>query len=139
MSLLSSELRSLIESGPLAHVVTIQPDGSPHVTVVWIGLDGGDIVSGHLGKYRKLANVERDERVVISIEAPRHEGVVMAEHAVIYGRGSVETGGALELLRRLGRIYVSPDFEFPKPPEYRPEYILRTTVQRVAGIGPWAQ
>jgi hypothetical protein len=49
MSQLPSELRALIESGPLAHLSTINADGSPQVTVVWIGLDGDDVLSGHMG------------------------------------------------------------------------------------------
>ena len=39
MPQLPNELRQLIESGPLAHLSTINPDGSPQVTVIWIGLD----------------------------------------------------------------------------------------------------
>src|SRR5664279_6486473 len=57
---LPPELRDLIGSGPLAHLTTINADGSPQVTVIWIGLDGDDIVSGHLGKYAKVRNMERD-------------------------------------------------------------------------------
>lgn len=138
MSALSPELRALIESGPLAHVVTNNPDGSPQVTVVWIGLDGDDVVSGHMGMHRKLRNVTSDPRIAISLEAPRRRGVFLAEYAVLYGTATVTPGGAAELLQRLGRIYVAPDFDFPVPPDAGPGYILRTRVQRVTGHGPWA-
>jgi predicted pyridoxine 5'-phosphate oxidase superfamily flavin-nucleotide-binding protein len=57
---LPRELRDLIESGPMAHLSTISADGSPQVSVIWIGLDGDDLVSGHLGWYAKLRNIERD-------------------------------------------------------------------------------
>lgn len=60
MGEISNELRDLIESGPLAHLTTINPDGSPHVTVIWIGLDGDAIVSGHMRHHTKLKNIERD-------------------------------------------------------------------------------
>jgi hypothetical protein len=56
-------LRTLIESGPLAHVVTINPDGSPQTTVVWIALDGDTIISGHMNLSKKLRTVQRDPRV----------------------------------------------------------------------------
>ena len=46
--LLSDEVRNVLASGHLAHLVTLEPDGSPHVTVVWVGLDGDEIVAGHL-------------------------------------------------------------------------------------------
>jgi len=64
MSVLPRELRDLIESGPMAHLSTINPDGSPQVTVIWIGLDGDDLVSGHMSRRTKLRNIERDLRVV---------------------------------------------------------------------------
>ena len=60
MSDLPREVRDLIESGPVAHLSTINADGSPQVSVIWIGLDGDDLVSGHMGRYAKLRNIERD-------------------------------------------------------------------------------
>ena len=39
----------LVATGPLAHLTTINPDGSPEVTVVWVGIDNDEFVMGHLG------------------------------------------------------------------------------------------
>ena len=39
---LPESARALIEQGAHAHLVTLNPDGSPQVTVVWAGLDGDD-------------------------------------------------------------------------------------------------
>ncbi|HEY1716143.1 MAG TPA: pyridoxamine 5'-phosphate oxidase family protein [Solirubrobacteraceae bacterium] len=64
MPILSPELRQLIESGPMAHLATINTDGSPQVSVIWIGLDGEDLLSGHMAWYAKLRNIDRDPRVV---------------------------------------------------------------------------
>jgi PPOX class probable F420-dependent enzyme len=138
VSVVTPELRALIDSGPLAHVVTIDPDGSPQVTVVWIALDGDDVVSAHMGRYRKLRNIERDPRISISIQAPPQPGVFMADYAVLYGTATVEAGGAPELLQRLGRVYVGPEFQFPLGPDPAPGYVLRTRIKRVTGHGPWA-
>jgi len=68
---LPRELRDLVASGPLAHLTTLNADGDPQVTVIWIGLDGDSIVSGHLSHQVKLRNVERDPRVVLSFTAPQ--------------------------------------------------------------------
>ena len=46
-------IRQLIESGTPAHLVTLNRDGSPQLTLVWIGLDGDDIVAGHLPENRR--------------------------------------------------------------------------------------
>jgi hypothetical protein len=48
--------------------VTVNADGSPQVSIVWVGLEGDEIVSGHLGVRQKLRNVARDPRVVLSLE-----------------------------------------------------------------------
>src|SRR5215510_1289141 len=81
MSGLPRELRDLIESGPMAHLSTINADGSPQVSVIWIGVDGDDLVSGHMSRRVKLRNIERDPRVVLSLDAPRTPGVFLNPYA----------------------------------------------------------
>ena len=68
MAELHPAARELLESDALVHLVTINPDGSPQVSIVWVGLDGDEIVTGHLPLHRKLRNVQRDPRVSLSIE-----------------------------------------------------------------------
>lgn len=137
---LPPELRQLIESGPLAHLSTINADGSPQVSVVWLGLDGEDLVTAHMRRGQmKLHNIERDPRVVLSFEAPRVPGVFLAHHAVIRARAAIEgpTEDAWELLDRLAKVYLAPDAAFPAP--RGPGYIVRHAVERIGGVGPWAQ
>ncbi|MFD5316824.1 PPOX class F420-dependent oxidoreductase [Streptomyces sp. NPDC127098] len=137
MTALPTELRDLIASGPMAHLTTINADGSPQVTVVWIGLDGDDVVSGHLSWYAKLRNIERDPRVVLSFDAPRVPGVFLNEYAVLRARATVEPReDAWDLLDRLAKVYMAPDAEFPAP--RAPGYVVRYRVERVGGVGPWA-
>ena len=136
MSQLPNELRNLIESGPMAHLTTIEPDGSPQVTVIWIGLDGEAIVSGHMHHHRKLKNIERDPRVALSFDAPRDHGVFMNPYAVLHARATVErSDAAWDLLNRLVKTYMSPDAEFPAPKG--PGYIVRYETERISGVGPW--
>jgi PPOX class probable F420-dependent enzyme len=133
-----TDLADLIKGGPLAHLATVNPDGSPQVSVIWIGLDGDDIVSGHLGLRQKVRNVQREPRVVLSFDAPARPGTFLAEHAILTARVTVEPGrGARELLERLGKVYVGPDFEFPAPKD-ADGYLLRYRIERIGGVGPWA-
>jgi PPOX class probable F420-dependent enzyme len=137
MSSLPPELRDLIESGPMAHLTTINADGSPQVSVIWVGLDGDDLVSGHMSRYAKLRNIERDPRVVLSFDAPRAPGVFMNPYAVLRARATVEPrDDTWDLLNRLTKVYVTPDTEFPAP--RGPGYTVRYSVERVGGVGPWA-
>ena len=137
MTALAPELRELIEAGPLAHLATINADGTPQVSVIWIGLDGDDVVSGHLNWYAKLRNIDRDPRVVLSFDAPREPGVVMNPYAVLKAEATIEPSeGTWDLLNRLAKVYMAPDAEFPAP--RGPGWIIRYQVNRVGGVGPWA-
>jgi len=131
--------RAVIESGALAHLVTINPDGSPQVSCVWVGLDGDEIVSGHLsGAQRKLANVARDPRVVLSIAAEGANAVGMQNYLVVRGRARITEGGAPELLQALARVYVGPDARFPPMSDPPPGFVMHIAVDRLGGHGPWA-
>jgi PPOX class probable F420-dependent enzyme len=121
----------------MAHLSTINPDGSPQVSVIWLGLDGDDLVSGHMQRYAKLRNIERDPRVALSFDAPRDPEVFLNPYAVVHARATVEpTDAAWDLLDRLTRVYLGPDKSFPAP--RGPGYLVRYRVERVGGVGPWA-
>jgi PPOX class probable F420-dependent enzyme len=68
---LDDAARELIGAGTDATLVTLNPDGSPQVTVVWMALestpDGDELVSAHLTEYRKTRNIRRDPRVAVTI------------------------------------------------------------------------
>ena len=138
MAPLPDRLRTLIESGPLAHLVTLNGDGSPQVTIVWIGLEGDEIVSGHLFEHRKVRNIRRDPTVALSLEGAGTNEIGMQNYAVLYGRARITEGGAPELLRRLAQVYVGPGTDFPPMPDPPPGFVSRITVDRIAGHGPWS-
>ena len=129
----------MLESDRLAHLVTLNPDGSPQVSCVWVGLEGDEIVSGHLGTWQKVRNVERDPRVALSIEAKGTNELGLQEYLVVQGRARIQEGGAPELLQRLARTYIGPDAVFPPMPDPPPGFVLRITVERLGGVGPWAR
>jgi PPOX class probable F420-dependent enzyme len=140
MAALPAAARELIESGALGHLVTLNPDGSPQVTCIWVGLDGDELVSGHLSAtQRKLQNVQRDPRVVLSFEGTRVHPPGLKEYLVVHGRARLEEGGAPELLQRLAHVYLGPDVRFPPMDDPPPGHTMRVTVERLGGVGPWAQ
>ncbi len=138
MAPIPASAREILESDGIAHLVTINRDGSPQVSCVWVGLEGDEIVSGHLFRQQKLHNVERDPRVSLSVEGSRVNEYGLKEYVVVHGRARIEEGGAPELLQRLAYTYLGPDVTFPKIPNPPPGFVLRTTPERVGGIGPWA-
>jgi PPOX class probable F420-dependent enzyme len=137
MGVLPASARAVLESDALAHLVTLNRDGSPQVSVVWVGLEGEEIVSGHLLEQQKLRNVRREPRVALSLETPVTNRLGLREYLVVHGRGAIEEGGAPELLQELARIYLGPDVVFPPMPDPPPGFRLRITVERIGGVGPW--
>lgn len=129
--------RDLLDSDAVAHVVTLDEDGSPQVTAAWVGIDGDEIVLATLPDQRKLRNLRRDPRVALSIPSSRMNDWGLLEYLVVYGTARVTEGGAPELLQRLARTYLGPDVPFPPMPDPPSGYITRITPERFGGVGPW--
>ena len=138
MTSLPDSARAVLESPALAHLVTLNPDGSPQVSIVWVGLDGDEIVAGHLPEHRKVRNIRNDSRVALSLETGKRNAMGLTEYLVIYGTARITEGGAAELLQRLAHTYLGPGVRFPPMDNPPPGFITHITVDRVSGVGPWA-
>jgi PPOX class probable F420-dependent enzyme len=130
--------REVIESGRIAHLVTLNADGSPHVSCAWVGLEDEEVVIGTLHDQPKLRNVRRDPRVALSIGTDRRNEWGLDEYLVIRGTARVTEGGAPELLQRLAHVYLGPEVVFPAMPDPPPGYVTRIAIDRIGGLGPWA-
>jgi PPOX class probable F420-dependent enzyme len=132
-------VRELIAKAPLAHLTTLNPDGSPQVTVVWVGIENEEFVIGHLAVHKKVKNIRRDARVALSMLGDKTNANGLREYVVVYGNARVTEGGAVDLLGRLAPLYLGPNAVYP-PPSMRniPGYVTRITPRRFTGIGPWA-
>lgn len=132
--------RALVRSGAYGHLVTLDPDGAPHVTMAWFDVDEGgtELSFGTLFDQRKLANLRRDPRVVVSFESGEVNQHGLRPYLVVRGTARLEEGGAPELLQHLARTYLGPDVDFPPMPDPPPGWVARITVQGVGGVGPWA-
>src|ERR1700742_2439951 len=135
--MLNAAGRAPLESHAIGQLVTINADGSPQVSGVWIGLDGDELVIASLPKRIKVHNVERDPRVALVIQSPTKSERGLDEYLVIHGTARVTEGGAPELLQQLARIYLGPDAVFPAPGS-PPGYIFHITPEKVLGEGNWS-
>jgi PPOX class probable F420-dependent enzyme len=137
--ILNDTVRQALTAGHLAHLVTLNNDGSPQVSIVWVSLDGDEIVCGHLTThlYQKLRNIRRDARVALSmVTGGKTDG--LDNYLVINGRARITEGGAPDLVNQLAQIYIAPGTTFA--PEGVPQgYITHITAESVHGIGPWNQ
>ena len=118
----------ILDAPNFASVATLMPDGSPHVSTIWIDLDGDDVVFNTAEGRVKTDNIRRDPRVSISVfdQGDPYEQVVI--------RGTVVDlvhDGAKEHIDRLAKKYLGLD-EYPwlDPGEQR--VIVRVRPDRIS-------
>lgn len=109
----------LFEKATFAHVVTLDPDGQPHATPVWIDYDAGaDRLLVNTERHRrKTRNVERDPTVAVSMTDPEDP------YRYLSVTGTVEeitTEGAREHIDRLSQRYFGESY----PSEIKSERVL---------------
>jgi PPOX class probable F420-dependent enzyme len=138
---LNDAARDLIGRGADATLVTLNPDGSPQATLVWVAVqstpDGDELVTAHLAEHKKVRNVRNDPRVAVTIVSPEGAGQAMRPYLAINGTARIVEGGAPELLKDLAQTMANPDVKFP-PDGAPPGFLTRIRVDKVGGVGPWA-
>ena len=105
--------------------------------MAWVGIEDDEVVIGTLPDQAKLQNLRADPRIAMSFEAPGKNAYGLDHYLVLRGRARVTEGGAAELLQRLAHVYLGPEVVFPPMPNPPPGYVIRMTVERVAGLGDW--
>jgi PPOX class probable F420-dependent enzyme len=137
---LNDAARDLIGKGADATLVTINPDGSPQVSLVWVALqstaDGDELVSAHLGEHKKVRNIRNDPRVAVTIASLVEPGHGMRPYLSINGTARIVEGGAPELLKELNPVLGDPNTEFP-PAGAPPGFLTRISIDKIGGLGPW--
>ncbi len=138
MPTLSGPVVAFLESGPLAHVVTLDARGAPHVSVAWVGVEDDEVVIGTLNDQPKLRNLRRDPRIAMSFRADGRDAYGLDHYLVLRGRARVTEGGAAALLRRLAQVYLGPGVDFPPMPDPPAGFVIRMAVEKVSGNGRWS-
>jgi PPOX class probable F420-dependent enzyme len=138
MPVIPDSARELLKTGPLAHVVTIDPDGTPHVTLSWAGFEGDELVMATFFglDQKKVTNLRRDPRVVVSFQSKEPGDGPLWPYLVVEGQARIEEGGALEVMDRLAEHYIGPGAVFPMR-DAPPGLVYRITIDRIYGQGPW--
>jgi PPOX class probable F420-dependent enzyme len=137
MSNLPASVLELLATGPLAHVVTIDPNGDPQVSVAWVGVVDGEVVIGTMSDQAKLRNLRANPRIAMSFAAPGRTDHGLDNYLVLRGQARVTEGGAPELLQQLAFTYIGPGVRFPPMLNPPPGFVIRMTVEKIAGVGHW--
>ncbi|QDQ12272.1 PPOX class F420-dependent oxidoreductase [Streptomyces spectabilis] len=131
MSALSEDLKSLLDTPVFVTVATIQPDGSPQLSPVWVTRDGDDVlISTTIGR-QKEKNLRRDPRVTVLFQ-PFDAPYTYAE---IRGTATLTTEGGQELIDELSRKYTGKDYaDFnPASKDDAQRVVVRVTPRKVVG------
>ncbi|MER6516842.1 PPOX class F420-dependent oxidoreductase [Streptomyces sp. NPDC001553] len=129
---LSDNLKKLIDDTPVfATVATIQPDGSPQLSVTWLARDGDDLLISTTVGRRKEANLRRDPRATVIINPPN----APYTYAEVRGTVSLTTEGGQELIDALSRKYTGKEYaDFnPASKDDAARVVLRVTPRKVVG------
>ncbi|MGV9560406.1 PPOX class F420-dependent oxidoreductase [Streptomyces sp. NPDC003401] len=128
---LSDSLRALLDSPVFITVATIQPDGSPQVSPVWVKRDGDDVLFSTTVDRRKYKNLVRDPRVTFVVQ-PAESPYTYAE---VRGTAETTTEGARELIDELSVKYTGKQYaDFnPASADDADRVVVRIRARKVVG------
>ncbi|HLT61920.1 MAG TPA: PPOX class F420-dependent oxidoreductase [Microlunatus sp.] len=124
---LNARVRALLDGRNYAVVATVNPDGSPQSSPMWIDRDGDDVLFCTVAGRRKERNLRRDPRVsvtVFDLQDPEN-------YAEIRGTATITADGARAFDDRLSLKYDGRPKD-PDPPGWV-RVIVRVTPSRVTG------
>jgi PPOX class probable F420-dependent enzyme len=130
-------VEALLGSDALAHVVTMNPDGTPQVSVVWCGVRGDQILFCTERSTAKVRNLKRDPRVVLSIEDEARNLSGTQQHLVVHGRAQVVGPADVDLCADLCRIHVGRADHPLNLSRSSSAVTVAVDVERFGGNGPW--
>jgi PPOX class probable F420-dependent enzyme len=117
VSALTKEQVEILRGKHLAYLATVNADGSPQVTPVWVDTDGQAVIMNTAVGRLKERNIRRDPRVMIAVNDPANPN---ATQVLIRGRAELIEEGAKEVIDRLARKYAGVDeYQWLQPGERR--------------------
>jgi PPOX class probable F420-dependent enzyme len=110
---------------------TINPDGSPQTSVVWVGRDGADLVVSTADGRRKARNIARDPRVSLCV----YDQDDPEQYVEVRGLATVAEDPGRQLAVALAEQYEGPGAgqEFLRLPPEVVRVVIRITPVRIAG------
>jgi PPOX class probable F420-dependent enzyme len=98
--------QALIAKKVLAHIASLDADGGPNVSPVWVELEGEDLVINTALGRAKARNLASDARVSVSIVDPDDDHSIITLHGLVVGFTTI---GADEVIDRLAKKYLDVD------------------------------
>ncbi len=128
---LNEAVRAILDRPNPAVLGTINPDGSPQTSVVWVGRDGGDLLISTADGRRKVRNIARDPRVSLCA----YDQADPEQYVEVRGLAAVSEDAGRQLAVSLAEQYEgrgAGEVFRQLPPEVV-RVVIRITPLRVAG------
>ncbi|WP_189327082.1 PPOX class F420-dependent oxidoreductase [Streptomyces flaveus] len=128
---MSEKLKEVLDSRVFVTVATLQPDGSPHQSVVWVGRQGDNLLFVTGVDKVKVRNLRRDPRLSVTVNPPDDP----YGYAVISGTARFESVGARERMDELAVKYTGKTYAEHNPQSYAtlPELVtIHITPEKIA-------
>lgn len=131
---LPQSVKRILEDKAYGHVITFNASGKPQVTMVWVDVDGDDVVFNTAEGRLKPQNLGRDPRVIVSVQDRNDPQSYM----VFHGNARIAEAGADAHIDKLAKRFLGADkYPFRRPGEKR--LMVRVAVDRIGGYGPKMQ
>jgi PPOX class probable F420-dependent enzyme len=117
---------ALVDAPEFATLATVEPDGHPQLSVIWITRDGGDVLFSTVKGRRKAANLERDPRATLLV----YPGDRPYSYLEVRGTVTFTDDPDGSLIHELARKYTGAE-RWEKDEPGTPRVIGRLTPDRV--------
>jgi PPOX class probable F420-dependent enzyme len=124
---LSAETLRLVDGRNYAVLATVNPDGSPQTSVVWVGRDGADLLFSTVEGRVKHRNMVRDPRVSVTII----DSADPENYVELRGTVSMTPDIGSQVDNELSWKYDGKDKDPDKPGAIR--VVIRMTVEKATG------
>lgn len=126
MTTLTDEARALLSQPIHGWVTAVRPDGSLHSTVVWVDVDGDDVIFNTAVGRAKERYLHADPRVSVSVLDPANPFHLVS----VSGTARLETDGADAIIDRLAKKYLDVD-TYPYRTAEEQRITVRITPEKV--------
>jgi PPOX class probable F420-dependent enzyme len=124
-------LQKILEDKAYGHVTTFNAKGQPRVTMVWMDVDGDELLINTAEGRKKPQDLRRDPRLIVSVQDRNFPQA----YAVFHGTARVITeDGARPHIDKLAKRFLGVD-KYPGPPT-ETRLLIRIPVDRISGSAP---
>lgn len=97
--------RDLFDTPEYVTVATVEPDGQPQLSIVWVARDGNDLLISTIAGTRKHRNLQRDPRATVLL-SPKDRPWIYVE---VRGAVTLTTEGGRDLIEALSHKYTTEE------------------------------